>query len=297
MTMRFERLSAYNEAMVLSSIAIGLVVVACQKSGAPSVQAALDVLPKVKSAGKAVIYHDGDTELQGYVAGVGKNRPIVLVVHDWNGLDAYEEHRVKMLADLGYAAFAVDIYGKGVRPKTTQECSAEAGKYYQNANLLHHRLQAAVKFASANNIGDPKKICAIGYCFGGSSVLEMARTNMPLLGVVSFHGGLVGPSKAQPHCKVKVLALNGAADPMVTEANVAAMIKEFRGVGAEVVSMSYPDAGHAFTVPGSERFGIKGVAYQAAADKSSWSTMQAALKAWFSGKSFGQFTDKRPTGK
>jgi dienelactone hydrolase len=153
---------------------------------------------EIKTA--TVLYKDGGTELEGYVAydDVKQGlRPGVLVIHDWTGVQDYAMSRARQLAELGYVAFAADIYGKGVRPTDPKDCAAEAGKYKGNLPLLRKRVQLGLEQLKLQPQTDPKKLAAIGYCFGGTTVLELARSGADIAGVVSFHGGLGTTMPAQ----------------------------------------------------------------------------------------------------
>ncbi len=229
-----------------------------------------------------VDYKDGNTVLQGYVARpakVTKATPVVLVVHDWNGLDRYEESRVEQLAALGYIAFAVDIYGKGVRPTTVEACSAEAGKYYKDNALLRSRMKSALAFALKQANADKNRVAVIGYCFGGMVALDVARSGANVKGVVSFHGSLGTANPAQKgKVKSEVLVLHGAADPMVPQTQVDGLKKEMANAGVKCKVVAYPGAKHAFSVPGSEKIGLDGVGYNAEADKKSWAEMRTFFK-------------------
>lgn len=227
---------------------------------------------------KTVDYKDGDVVLEGFLAydsAGAEKRPVVLVIQDWNGIDDYERMRCRMIASLGYVAFAPDIYGKGVRPKNPQESAAEAGKYYGDNALLRSRLHAALDQARKLPHADPAKIGVIGYCFGGMCALEIARMGADVAGVVSFHGSLTtsAPAKAGA-VKAEVLVLHGAADPFVPPADVEAFEKEMKAAGAKFKLVAYPGAVHSFTVKGSESYGMPGVAYDEKADTQSWEEMK-----------------------
>jgi dienelactone hydrolase len=166
---------------------------------------------------KKVEYKQGDAVLEGvsvYDDAIQGKRPGVLVVHQWKGLGDYEIKRAEMLAKMGYNVFAADIYGKGIRPQTPQAAGAEAGKFKNDRALLRTRVRAALDVLAHHELTDAKRIAAIGYCFGGTTVLELARSGADLAGVVSFHGGLSSPTPEDAkHIKAKVLALHGADDP------------------------------------------------------------------------------------
>ena len=176
---------------------------------AVSVQAAIQT--------KIVEYKQGDTTLEGFVAWDDASpgvRPGVLVVHQWMGLTDYEKHRAEMLAQLGYVAFCADIYVKGVRPSTAKEAGALAGQYKSDRLLLRARVNAGLDALRRQPLVDPGHIAAIGYCFGGTTVLELARSGAALNGVVCFHGGLDAPHPDDgKNIKCKVLVLHGADDP------------------------------------------------------------------------------------
>lgn len=232
-----------------------------------------------------VDYNAGDAKCQGYLAydsAKSGKRPAVLIVHDWNSIDKYEQGRAVQLAKLGYVAFCADIYGKGVRPTTRQENAAQAGKYKGDRKLFRERLQAALDFLKKDPNVDPNKIVAIGYCFGGTGVLEMARAQMPVAGVVSFHGGLdAGQGFEANSIATKVLVCHGADDPAVPPAQVDAFMAEFKKAGASVDFVAYPGAVHAFTEPNAGNDPSKGAAYNEAADKASWTKLLEFLKAAF----------------
>lgn len=230
-----------------------------------------------------VRYMEGSTTCIGYEAYPAKgtkNPSVVLVVQDWNGLDEYEQRRCRELAELGYYAFAIDVYG-GYRPKTPAENGAEAGKYYQDPALFLRRLKAGYDTALATKMGpiNKKSIGAIGYCFGGKAVLEMARAGWDLKSVVSFHGALAPFSPAEPgKVKAKILVCHGAIDPFVPEKDVNAFKAEMAIAKVDMKFIAYPGAVHAFTIPSNAPVS-SGAAYNEAADKGSWTEMKAWFKA------------------
>ncbi|HMS54552.1 MAG TPA: dienelactone hydrolase family protein [Fimbriimonadaceae bacterium] len=243
------------------------------------------IATSLQVAGSNVTYQHAGTTLEGYVAkdtSWKDPRPVVLIVHDWNGIDDYEMRRAREIASLGYIGFAIDIYGKGVRPKNAQESAAEAGKYRGAPDLFRARLKAGMEFAQKMNGADPSKIGAMGYCFGGGGVLELARSGAPVLGVVSFHGslGTKDPTEAK-NIKGKVLVLHGADDPFVPDAQVAAFMKEMRDASVDYQFVSYGGAVHSFTEPNAGSNKASGAAYDANADKRSWSAMREFFKELF----------------
>jgi dienelactone hydrolase len=227
---------------------------------------------------EVVEYRDDDTVLEGFLAwddAVEGVRPGVLVVHDWMGISGETRRRCEMLAKLGYVAFAADIYGKGVRPSSASEAGAQAGKYKGDRALYRRRLAAGLARMTEDPHVDRSRRAAIGYCFGGTGVLELARSGADIQGVVSFHGGLdsLHPEDAQK-ILAKVLVLHGADDPHVPEADVRAFHAELRAADIDWQMVSYGGAVHAFTNPGAGNDPSRGAAYDARADARSWRAMQ-----------------------
>ena len=228
---------------------------------------------------KTVEYVDGDVTLQGFVAWdpsqAGKPLPGVLVVHQWMGLTDYERRRCEQLASLGYVAFALDIYGKGVHPANTQEAGQLAGKYKQDRDLYRRRLNLGLQQLRAQPGVAENKIAAIGYCFGGTGVLELARSGAAINGVVSFHGGLDSPSPDDgKNIKSKVLVLHGADDPFVPAKDIDAFRAELNSATVDWQMIYYSHAVHSFTQPMAGGDNSKGAAYNAQADHRSWEAMR-----------------------
>ena len=228
---------------------------------------------------KNVEYRQGDTVLEGYLAyddSVKGKRPGVLVIHEWNGIGPYVKRRVEQLASLGYVAFAADIYGKGVRPATPELAGKEAAKYRgRDRSLLRARGAAGLETLAGFPQVDTSRLAVIGYCFGGTAALELARSGAQLLGTVSFHGGLDTPVPADAlKIRGKVLALHGADDPHVPPQQVAAFQEEMRLAKVDWEMVYYGGAVHSFTNPDSGNSPSKGVAYNAEADRRSWAEMQ-----------------------
>ena len=202
-----------------------------------------------------VEYTQGGQILEGvlsYDDSANGKRPGIVIVHDWYGISDDTKMRAEQMAKLGYVAFAADIYGKSIRPKNSTDAGAQAGKYKGNRNLLRARAKAAFDLLALNPKVDSKKMLAMGYCFGGTTVLEMAREGLPLLGVVSFHGGLETPTPEDAkNIKAKLLVAHGALDPYVSANEVSAFQKEMNEAKVDYQLISYSGAVHAFTIKGA----------------------------------------------
>lgn len=237
------------------------------------------VLMVVASAASAAIktetvdYKEGKTVLEGFMAyddSIKTPRPAVLIIHQWKGLSENEKMRAQMLAEKGYVAFAVDIYGKGIRPTTAEEAGKLAGQYKNDRKLFRARGMAAFNHLKKNKMVDAKHIVIIGYCFGGTGALEMGRAGAPAAGYVSFHGGLANPTpKDAKNFKAPTLVLHGALDNGVNP-EVMPFLKEMDENKADYQFISYSGAVHAFTQKDAGNDPSKGVAYNEKADKRSW---------------------------
>lgn len=238
--------------------------------------------PQEDVQGKDFEYKVGSATMQGYVAlpaKVGKPVPAVIVVHDWNGIDEYEKMRARMIAKLGYVGFCADIYGAGVRPRNNQESSAEAGKYYADNALLLQRIRGALNAIRSHPNVDKSRVAAMGYCFGGMTVLELARSGSDVKGVVSFHGSLGTKNRMKKGAfKGQVAIFHGAADRVVPQADVDAIKLELNEAGVDFDFVTYAGADHGFTV---KREGTPSASYQEFADKDSWSRTERFLAAIF----------------
>ncbi len=236
---------------------------------------------------KSVEYKSGDVVCEGWQAyddALAGKRPAILVVHQWTGISGHEKAAARQLAELGYNVLVADVYGKGVRPQPPA-AGQEAGKYKKDRPLLRARLTAALDVLKQDARTDGTKLAATGYCFGGTSVLELARSGADLKGVVSFHGGLDSPTPVDgQNIKGKVLALHGADDPYVAAKDVAAFEKELQAAKVDYKLIRYPGAVHSFTHKEAGNDNSKGAAYNEAADKASWSEMKAFLTGLFGPK-------------
>ncbi len=226
---------------------------------------------------ETIEYKDGDVTLEGYIAydeSINDIRPGVLVVHEWMGLNDYSKMRCEMLAKLGYFAFAADIYGKGIRPSNYEEAAKQAGMYKNNRKLLRSRVNAALEELKKQKLVNSEKIAAIGYCFGGTTALELGRSGAELKGIISFHGNLDTPNPEDAkNIKARILICHGADDPYVPAEQVKAFEKEMKDAGISYKFISYEGAVHSFTNPASGSDNSKGAAYNANADKNSWKDM------------------------
>jgi dienelactone hydrolase len=228
---------------------------------------------------ETVEYRQGDTVLEGYLAyddaTVG-TRPGVLVIHEWTGLGDYVKKRVMQLAHLGYVAFAPDIYGKGIRPATAEAAAREAARYRgADRNLLRARVRAGLDELRRRSMVDGGRLAAIGYCFGGTAALELARSGAELRGVVSLHGGLDTPNPGDAkNIRGSVLVLHGADDPHVPPPQVTAFQEEMRRAGVDWQVVFYGGTVHGFTNPDAGNDPSRGVAYNKKADLRSWEAMR-----------------------
>jgi len=235
-----------------------------------------------------VVYRDGETNLAGYLVyddATAEKRPGILVVHEWWGLNDYARMRARMLAELGYAALAVDMYGDGRTAGHPDDAGKFAAALRSNLPLAEARFTAALDFLRRQPMVDDGKIAAIGYCFGGGIVLEMARSGIDLKGVASFHGSLGTSHPARPGMvKARLLVLNGDDDSFVTSEQVAAFRKEMAAAGVDCRFIGYPHARHSFTNRDADAMGKKfhlNIGYDAEADRRSWQELQTFLKEVF----------------
>lgn len=240
-------------------------------------------------SGREIDYRATDgTIMKGYLASDGAStgsRPGVLVVHEWWGHNDYARKRAEMLAGMGYVALAVDMYGGGQQAAHPADAGKFAGAVRKNLPLMKERFLAALELLRAQPGVDPARIAAIGYCFGGGVVLEMARSGIDLKGVASFHGSLAGSSLARAgQVKARVLVLNGAADSFVTAEQIAAFKQEMEAAGVNYTFIDYPGALHSFTNPAADEYAKQfnmPIGYNAAADQASWRELEKFLAEVF----------------
>jgi dienelactone hydrolase len=210
------------------------------------------------------------------------SRPGILVAHNWWGLTEETKSKSDQLAALGYVVFAADIYGKGRRPKSVEEAGSSAGVFKKDRFLLRTHLQDGLAALRKQEIVDKERIAAVGYCFGGLAVLELARSGAALKAVVSFHGGLDDPKPADDlRIKAKMLILEGADDPFSAPADMKALEDGLRAAKIDWQLIKYSGAVHSFTEKSADSDNSKGAAYNEKADRRSWSAMQIFLKEIF----------------
>lgn len=228
---------------------------------------------------EVIEYKDGDVVLEGYVAwdsALTGKAPGILVVHQWMGLTDYEKGRCKQLAELGFVAFALDIYGKGVRPGNPQDAAKQAGIYKTDRKLYRKRLNIGLEQLQKLNTVDTSRLGAVGYCFGGTGVLELARSGADVSGVVSFHGGLDSPEpEAGKNIKCSILVCHGADDPFVPVKDIEAFKAELTSAKVDWQMDIYSNAVHSFTQPMAGNDNSRGAAYNAKADQRSWIAMKS----------------------
>jgi len=234
---------------------------------------------------ETVPYSHGDTELAGYLAyddQEGDQRPGVLIVHEWWGLNAFAKQEARRLAEAGHLAFALDMYGDGATASDAGAAGALAAPFYDNRQLARDRVAAGLAVLRNHPLCDSDRIVAIGFCFGGSMVLELARSGADLQGVASFHGGLATSEPASADAvRARVLVLHGADDPMVPDDEVIAFADEMRAAGADWQLAMYGGAVHSFTNPNAAEAGLPGVAYHEQTDRRAREALTAFFRECF----------------
>ncbi len=244
----------------------------------------ITVSANAKVVAQPVEYNHNGTVLEGYLAyddAVTGKRPGVLVVHEWWGLNDYVRARVEKLAGMGYVAFALDMYGKGIWTEDPQEAQKLSGHLRGNP-IMRERARTGLAILKNNSQVDPARIAAIGYCFGGTTVLELAYSGADVTGVVTFHGGLTAPKPEDLNrIKARFLVCHGADDGFVSPEAIQAFQDGMRKSGADWQMIFFGGAVHSFTNPGADKRGIKGLAYNKKADERSWKYMQLFFEEIF----------------
>lgn len=237
---------------------------------------------------ETVTYRLGDQTFKSYLAyddaGSAKH-PGVLIAPEWLGVNDYPKHRAEQLAELGYVALVADIFGDGKIASGPDEARTLTGPFYADRSLLRKHMTAALEQLRANPHVDAAKIAAMGYCFGGMAALELARSGANLSGVISFHGSLTTPNSADMEAfQGQVLAFHGADDPYVKPEDVTAFKNELRDAGVKWQFVEFGGAVHGFTNPANGSDNSKGAAYNAQADRRSWTELQQFLSEVFASK-------------
>jgi dienelactone hydrolase len=224
-------------------------------------------------------YRDGETQLEGFLCydeALPGPRPTVLICHMFGGRDEFVERKARRLAWQGYACFALDNYGKGVRGKTPEQSSALMAPFMNDRRMLLERLKAGLSAAQALAVVDRRRIAVLGFCFGGLCALDLARADADIRGAVSFHGMLKPSGLTEPKVRAKVLMLHGYDDPLAPPEDVLAVAKEFTAAGADWQLHAYGHTVHSFTNPLAHNR-ANGYEYDEAADRRSWHSLEEFL--------------------
>ena len=266
--------SFIKQAFLMSLLCIGIVTITNAKGND-------------KIVGKEVTYTFNHVTMKGYVAYDGSikgKRPAIVVVPEWWGNNDYAKGRARMLAELGYIAIAADFYGDGKIAENPTQAQEYATPFYKDANIGKDRLEAAIKELKEFPETDASKIAAIGYCFGGSMVLNAIKMGTDLKGVVSFHGGLMTAPASKSSVKGKILVCHGGSDKFIPAEDIANFRKNLDTTGVNYTFITYPNATHAFTNPDATANGKKfnlPIEYNKEADKKSWNDMKDFFKTIF----------------
>jgi dienelactone hydrolase len=264
--------SVSEESFVLRKITLMLLAVLCIV-GLTTLSAKADIVAE------PIVYEIDGQPYEGYFAineGFGDNQSVVMLIHDWNGLGDYEKRRVQMLAERGYAAFAVDLYGQGVRPTTTEASREQSRQLYSDRSTMRKRLFAGLAEAQSMTGVDPDRVVAMGYCFGGAAVLEFARAGADIDGFVSFHGSLATPEgQDYSQTQAPILILHGGNDPVAPMSEVATLANELNTAGVEYDMEIYGGVLHSFTVWGADGETSQ---YNPKADTQSWDALLTFLE-------------------
>ncbi|SHN43344.1 dienelactone hydrolase family protein [Chitinophaga sp. CF418] len=271
----------FNFATIIAPAAIALCMTACNNQPSTSGHASDSTAAQPTITEETVAIQADSVTMNSIVAfsdDTTAKKPIVLIVPEWWGLDDYIKGRAKQFAELGYLAIGIDMYGGSKHADNPDQAKAYATPFYNNPQLGFSRLQAALAKAKTYPQADTTRIAAIGYCFGGSMVLNAAKLGLPVNGVVSFHGGLQGVPPVKGLTKAQILVCQGGADPFVPAQDVATFRKQLDSLNIPYTFKEYAGATHAFTNPASTANGKKfnlPIAYNPAADTASWNDMRA----------------------
>ncbi|MEQ8237947.1 MAG: dienelactone hydrolase family protein [Cyclobacteriaceae bacterium] len=273
---------------ILYAIAFATILTSCTGGGEKKTEDTSQSSEVVKKVvGKEVSYKADTTTMNGYIANdesIDGKKPGILVIHEWWGHNEYTRKRADMLAELGYVAMAVDMYGNGKQAAHPEDAGKFSGQVFSNMEGAKARFEAALSTLKSNPNVDTSKIAAIGYCFGGSVALTMANAGYDLDAVAAFHSGVQLPIQPSGNLDTRILVQNGADDPMVSDESVTSFKASMEAANATYEYISYPEAVHAYTNPGAtalgEKFGLP-LAYNKQADEKSWAKMKSFLAASF----------------
>ena len=278
-------MNVLKQGMIVAAAVVVFTATACNSNTGQKKSTEEGAKMQIKE--EAVSYTSDTVNMNGFVAydaSNDKKRPVVLVVHEWWGLNDYTKSRARQLAELGYLAMAVDFYGNGQQADNPDLAGKLATPFYSNPAMAKARFDAALAKVKTMPMADTNNIAAIGYCFGGAQVLNMARMGSPLKGVVSFHGNLLGAPAIKGLLTANVLVCHGEADPFVPASEVMQFKKQMDSINAPYIFKSYAGAKHAFTNPAATATGKKfsiPVEYNAAADTASWNDMKTFFATIF----------------
>jgi dienelactone hydrolase len=232
---------------------------------------AMQPIGALAATGEHITYEINGQAYEGYYVSPGENAPLVLLIHDWDGLTDYEVRRAGMLAEMGYAVFAADLFGAGVRPTKVEDRRQHTGELYKDREKMRALMRGALETAAGKG-ANTRNAVAMGYCFGGAAVLELARSGIELKGFATFHGGLKTPD-GQDYSRTQgeILVMHGTADTAITMDQFATLANELEAAGVKHEMVTYSGAPHAFTVFGGER-------YRQDADRKSWALFTSFLK-------------------
>lgn len=276
-----------KKTLTFTFIALSMLAISCKQNAETNTEAEKTSEPTIEIKGEEVTYTSDSTNLKGYIAYNKNNtekRPGVLIVHEWWGHNDYVRQRADMLAELGYTAIAVDMYGDGKQADHPDDAGKFAMSVMSNLPEAKARFNAAVDLLKQHESVDGEKIAAIGYCFGGSVALTMANSGADLDAVAAFHSGVALPVMPTSDIKARVLVCNGAADDFIKPETVTAYKAAMDSVGATYEYIAYPGVKHSFTSKEADANGAKfelPLAYDADADQKSWASLQALLKEVF----------------
>lgn len=270
-----------------SLVFVLLITFSCKDQAKTDAKEEIIEVVEVKIKGETVTYATDSTTMKGYIAydeNATEKRPGILVIHEWWGLNDYVRERADMLAELGYVALAVDMYGDGKQAEHPDDAGKFAGMVMQNMPEATARFNAALELLKSNPNVDIESIAAVGYCFGGSVALSMANAGSDLDAVAVFHSGVALPVMPSEKLKAKILVCNGADDPFASPESIATYKKQMDSINANYKYVAYPGAVHAFTSKEATALGEKfnlPLAYNKEADEKSWEELKTLLKETF----------------